>query len=180
VSFNVYNQSQASFPPAARLDEYVAIVFAPNDVRFAKVVWLEQIPLYEYSFLLQANQTLVDQELDKLEVGENEVLQLRFAIRGPGKVSVKLPRTTLRFSLKRESGYITEDIAKYPFFNAQTELHLLEDAHVFVTIQNLNTNHAERIKLYFTGWRLVFEEIREKPKAYTAMIVQGFAPRTRA
>jgi hypothetical protein len=104
------------FPPAARLDEYIALVYAPGDVKFAKVVWLEQVPLYEYSFLLQANQTLVDQELDKLEVGGNEILQLRIALRGPAKVSVKLPRTTLRFSLRRESGYITEDIARYPHF----------------------------------------------------------------
>jgi hypothetical protein len=180
VSFNVYNQSQASFPPAARLDEYVAIVFAPNDVRFAKIVWLEQIPLYEYSFTLAAGQTLYDNELERIEVGEGEILQLRFAIRGPGKVSIKLPRTTQRFALRRDSGYITEDIARYPSFPVQTELHILEDAHLFATISNLNTNHAERIKLYITGWRLVFEQVAEKPRAYTALIVQGFAPRTRA
>jgi hypothetical protein len=37
-----------------------------------------------------------------------------------------------------------------------------------------------RVKLYATGWRLVFEEVTEKPRAYTTIIVQGFAPRTRA
>jgi hypothetical protein len=149
-------------------------------VRYARVTWLEQVPLYEYSFLLQASQVLADQELDKLEVGEGEILQLRFALRGPAKVLVKLPRTTSRFTLRRDSGFITESIAKYPNFPVQTELHIIEDQHVFVTVQNINTNHAERVKLYATGWRLVFEEVTEKPRAYTTIIVQGFAPRTRA
>ena len=179
MSFSSLHVSGASFPPAAKLDEYVAILYGPNDVRYGKVTWLEQIPLYEYSFLLPANQVLVDQELDKLEVGEGEVLQLRFALRGPGRVLIKLPRTTSRFTLRRDSGYITESIARYPLFPAQTELHVIEDQHIFVTLQNINTNHAERIKLYATGWRLVFEGVSEKPRAYTAIVVQGFAPRTR-
>jgi hypothetical protein len=168
------------FPPAGRLDEYIAIVYAQNNVTYGKVVWLEQIPLYEYAFLVSAGSTTSDQELAYLEVGENEVLQIRFALRGSAKVWFKLPRSTQRFTLRRDSGWITEDIARYPNFPVQTELHVLEDNHIFATITNMNPNRYERVKLYATGWRLVFEEVREKPKAYTAIIVQGFAPRTRA
>lgn len=168
-----------NFPPAARLDEYIAIVYAPNDVKYGKVTWLEQIPVYAVAFLLGPGESKTDQELTYVEVGENEVMQLRFSLRGPAEVKIKLPRTTSKFSLRRDTAFVTEDIARYPEFPVQTELHLLEDSHIFMDVVSRNTNHYDRLKVYFTGWRLVFEEVRERPKAYTAMIIQGFAPRTR-
>lgn len=167
------------FPPGARLDEYIAIVNGPGDVKYARVVWYEPIPIYDHFFQLKAAESLYEQELEYVEVGKNEVLQMRLAVVGPAKIKVKLPRATARFTLRRDSGWIDENIAPYPRFPPQTELHLLEDAHLFVDVQNMNGNHAEAAKLYITGWRLVFEEVAEKPKAFSAVIVQGFPPRTR-
>lgn len=174
-----YYPNEKVFPPAARVDEYIAIVYGPGDVRYAKVLYVEPIPIYSKAFLLKASETLTEQELDRVEVGDNEVLQARIAVLGAVKVNVKLPRTTSRFTLRRESGYITEDIAGYPRFPPFTEVNILEDTHMFVDITNLNANHAERGKVYITGWRMVFEYVREKPRAYAALIVQGFAPRSR-
>lgn len=164
------------FPPAAKVDEYIAIIRGPRDRMYARVVYLEPIPLYDVTYKLKAEQTLSEQELEYFEVGDNEVLQLRIAVLGPAVFRFKLPRALRRFTLRRESGYITEDIAGFPKFVPQTELHILEDTHLFTDIEGIN-EHGDMAKIYITGWRLVYETVSERPRAYAALIVQGFAPR---
>lgn len=165
------------FPPAARLDEFVAILQSPSRRQYARVVWFEPIPLYEYSFDVDAGATLSDQELKELVVGENEVLQLRFATDGVCKIGVSLPRATKRFALRSVNAYFDANIAGFPKFPPQTELHVLEDSTIFVTLEN-PVARLERQKLYITGWRLVVEPVEKVPENYTALIVQGFAPAT--
>lgn len=167
------------FPPGARLDEYIAIVEGPGRVTYGRVVYFEPIPVYDYFFKLTAGEEIYDNELKYVDVGKNEVLQMRIAVVGAGKVMVKLPRATTRFTLRRDSGWIDENIAPYPKFPPQTELHILEDNHMFVDIKNQNKDRAEAVKLFITGWRLVFEEVPQKPTAYSAVIVQGFPPSAR-
>lgn len=166
------------FPPAARLNEYIAIVQGPGEVSYGRVEWFEPIPVYSVRFTLKAGETLSDQELEKIEVGEMEVLQMRIAVKGAAKFQFKLPRAVTRFTLRRDSGWIDENIAGYPKFPPQTEVHILEDTHLFTTISNLNPNHAEAAKIYITGWRLVFTPVERKPENYSSIIIQGFAPRT--
>lgn len=169
------------FPPPAGIDEYLAIVQGPRRVVYARVVWLEQIPEYSVEFLLKpagsSGSFMTNQELEKIEVGNNEILNFRMSMAGPGKIIVKIPRTVTRFSLRRDSSYITENIARYPKFPPQTELNILEDTHLFVDVYNLNPNHSELVKLFITGWRMVVEPATETPRSYAAVITQGFAPR---
>jgi len=174
-----YYPDKEVFPPAAKVDEFIAIVRSPTEREYAQVVYLEPIPVYDAEFLLKAAETLSEQELTYIEVGAQEVLQLRIAVLGSAKFNFKLPRAVKRFTLRRDSGWIDENIAPYPRFPPMTELHILEDTHLYVDVQNLNSEHAERAKLYITGWRLVYEPIKERPRAYAALIVQGFAPRSK-
>lgn len=168
------------FPPVARVDEYIAVLWGPNDRKYYRVAWLEPIPLYEKGFLVQPAQVLSDQELADLIVGENELLQLRLALDGVVRVQAKLPKATTRWTLRRRSAWLEPAIARFPQFPPQSELFVLEDNSLFVDIQNLNLDRIEYAKVYVTGYRLVLEEVKEKPPRYAVVVVQGFAPRTKA
>lgn len=167
------------FPPLAKIDEYVAIARSPTQREYYRVTWLEPIPLFEKGFLLAPGQTLIDQELTELIVGEDEILQMRIALDGLIKVKAKLPKATSRWLLRKESAFLTADMAEFPRFPPISELFVIEDNSLYVDIQNLNVDRYEYGKIYVTGYRLVVEPVKEKPRAYTVIISQGFAPRTR-
>ena len=168
------------FPPVARLDEYVAVAYTPRDIRYYRVVLPpEAIPLYEIGFTLEPAGSLSERELEYFVVGEDELLQLRLAVDGVVKVKAKLPRAVTRWTLRRESAWIDASIARFPTFPPQTELYVLEDNSIFIDITNLNSDRYEYAKIYMTGYRLIIEEVKEKPRAYAGILVQGFAPRTR-
>jgi len=168
------------FPPVARLDEYVAVAYAPRDIRYYRVTLPpEPIPLYEVGFLLEPAGALSERELEYFVVGEDELLQLRLTVDGVVKIKARLPRAVSRWTLRKESAWIDASFARFPTFPPQTELYVLEDNPIFIDIQNLSADRYEYAKIYMTGYRLVIEEVREKPRAYAGVLVQGFAPRTR-
>ena len=162
------------FPPVAKIDQYIAVLSDPWHRQYYKVMWLEDIPLYEFEFELKPGEEKTDIELTDLAVNDNELLHFRIALDGTIRVRASLPRAARRFVLRNNIAYIDPTIAQYPNFAPQTELAILEDNKLFVDIKNLSQDRYERAKIIVTGYRLVIAPVAGTPQQYAAVVIQGF------
>jgi len=118
---------------------------------------------YVVSGNLNANQQTGYNEISDLIPEEDKMYGFLIGVRGPVKVYVKQPATTLKWGVGGLPGYITQETSPYEAPNPITFTVTLKDTKLLVNVEN-PLSEVVSYKIRFTGYKYQIQQLAEIKK----------------